>query len=213
MMDKNHVLIFDFDGTIADTFGHLLKISNRLSAEFGFKKIEPHEVESLKNKNVQGIIRHLNIPLLKIPMIAAKARKELHKDIASVMPIKGLKEILRQLKVLKYKMGILTSNSSKNVMDFLKNNDLDFFDFVHPTSKIFSKGRILKALVHNNHFELSEVIYIGDETRDIDAAQKAGILSAAVTWGYNSHEALKARQPDYLIHSPQELFQLLKKNH
>ena len=58
--------------------------------------------------------------------------------------------------------------------------------------------------------KLSEMIYIGDETRDIQAAKKAGIRSAAVTWGYNSRKALEAQSPDYLIHSPQELFHLFQ---
>jgi len=209
-MKKNHVLIFDFDGTIADTFHYLLRIGNRLSEEFQFNKIDPDEVEDMKDKNVQEAIRHLNIPILKVPMIVAKAKSELHKEIASVEPIEGLKEILLQLKSLGHSMGILTSNSSKNVMSFLGNHELNFFDFIRATPKIWSKNWGLKALMDDNHLKLSDVIYIGDETRDIDAAKKAGVRSAAVTWGYNSCKALEAHHPDYLIHNPQELFQLLK---
>ena len=207
-MKKDPVLIFDFDGTIADTFHYLLRIGNRLSEEFNFNKIGPDEVNAMKDKNVRETIQHLNIPLLKIPMIVAKAKKELHKEIDSVEPIEDLKEILLQIKALGYKMGILTSNSSKNVMGFLKNNGLDFFDFICTTSKIWSKNWGLKTLMDENGLELSEVIYVGDETRDIKAAKKAGIRSAAVTWGYNSRKALEAQNPAYLIHSPEELFQL-----
>jgi HAD superfamily hydrolase (TIGR01549 family) len=207
-MKKNPVLIFDFDGTIADTFHYLLKIGNRLSEEFHFNKIHPDEVNDMKDKSVHETIQHLNIPLLKVPMIVAKAKKELHKEIASVEPIEGLKEILLQLKSLGHKMGILTSNSSKNVMDFLKHNELDLFDFIGTTSKIWSKNWGLKTLMEDNGLTLSEVIYIGDETRDIKAAKKAGVRSAAVTWGYNSRKVLEAQNPDYLIHTPQELFKL-----
>jgi phosphoglycolate phosphatase len=208
-MNKNHALIFDFDGTIADTFHYLLRISNRLSEEFHFKKIEPGEVEDLKGKTVRETIRHLNIPLLKIPMIIARAKRELHKEMALVEPIQGLKENLLQFKSLGHKMGILTSNSSKNVTVFLENNEMDFFDFICATPKIWSKNRSLKILMDKNHLDPSEVIYIGDETRDIVAAKKAGIRSAAVTWGYNSRKALEAHHPDYLVHSPRELFQVM----
>jgi len=131
-------------------------------------------------------------------------------EIASVEPIEGLKEILFQLKSLGHKIGILTSNSSKNVMSFLEHNDLDLFDFIQTTSKIWSKNYGLKTLMKDNNFEISDVIYIGDETRDIEAAKKAGVRCAAVTWGYNSRMALEARNPDYLIHSPAELFQLIQ---
>lgn len=204
------MLIFDFDGTIADTFHYLIDIGNRLSEEFDFKRIEVDEVEDLKDKNVRETIQHLNIPFLKVPMIIAKAKKELHKEIGSVKPIKGLKEILHQLNSLGFKMGILTSNSLKNVMGFLENNELDLFDFIHTTPKIWSKNWSLKTLITENQVKQSQAIYIGDETRDIIAAQKAGMRCAAVTWGYNSKKALQAHHPDYLIHSPQELFQLFK---
>jgi phosphoglycolate phosphatase len=207
-MEKDSVLIFDFDGTIADTFHYVLKIGNRLSEEFHFNKITEDEINDMKDMNFLEIIQHLNVPLLKIPMIVAKAKKELHKEIASVEPIEGLKEILPKIKSLGHKIGILTSNSSKNVMEFLKNNELDFFDFINTTSKIWSKNWSLQNIIDDLGLEISNVIYIGDETRDIAAAKRAGIRSAAVTWGYNSCKALQAQDPDYLLHSPEELFQL-----
>ncbi|HQP10941.1 MAG TPA: HAD hydrolase-like protein, partial [Candidatus Omnitrophota bacterium] len=49
-MEKKSVLIFDFDGTIADTFHYVLKIGNRLSEEFHFKKIADHEIGEMKDK-------------------------------------------------------------------------------------------------------------------------------------------------------------------
>ena len=205
---RNHVLIFDFDGTIADTFHKLLEIGNRLSVEFDFKKIEDEEVEELKHKSARETIAHLNIPLLKIPQIIAKAKRELNKEIGLIKPIHGLKEILIQLKSLGLRMGILTSNSLKNVHNFLDNNSLNFFDFVQTTPKIWSKNRSLMTLIDKQHLKIADVIYIGDETRDIIAAQKAGIRTIAVTWGYNSRRALENHQPDFLIHSPQELYQL-----
>ena len=54
----------------------------------------------------------------------------------------------------------------------------------------------------------SNVLYVGDEVRDIEAAKKAGIRIAAVTWGYNSKKALEAYKPDYLVTKPEELLQI-----
>ena len=93
-------------------------------------------------------------------------------------------------------------------MDFLEHNELDFFDFIGTSSKIWNKNWGLKTLMDDHDLKLCDVIYIGDETRDIKAAKKAGIRSAAVTWGYNSCRVLEAQNPDYLIHHPEELFQL-----
>ena len=204
---KNSILVFDFDGTIADTFENLLRISNTLSAEFNYSKIEPNEVEELKNKSSQEIIEYLGVPIMKIPTIVAKAKNKLHHEMAFIKPVAGLKEILLKLKSFGFCIGILSSNSQENVMKFLKKHHLDFFDFITTTSKIWSKNTSLKKLMVNLKADPAEVIYIGDETRDILAAKKAGVKVIAVTWGYNSSKALKALQPDYLVHSPEDLMQ------
>lgn len=206
-MEEN-VLIFDFDGTIADTFQHLIKISNRLSTQFHFNKVEPHEVEELKNKTSQEVCRHLKVTPLTIPFILAKAKRELHKDIASIQPREGIEKVLRDLKSAGYKIGILTSNSLKNVKKFLETHKLDLFDFIHTSPKFWGKGKGLCQLMDRNNLKPQEVIYIGDETRDIEAAQKAGIRVAAVTWGYNSPKILKKHNPDYLVDEPAELVKL-----
>ncbi|HLB58081.1 MAG TPA: HAD hydrolase-like protein, partial [Gammaproteobacteria bacterium] len=55
-----------------------------------------------------------------------------------------------------------------------------------------------------------ETFYIGDETRDIQAAKKNHIYSIAVTWGFNNKKVLAAEKPDFLIDNPKELLAVLK---
>ncbi len=208
---NNTILIFDFDGTIADTHLYLVELSNRLSKEFNYNIVYPEELELLKDKTSQEIIRYLKVPLLKIPSIIAKGKKELNKGISSIQPIKGLKEILLRLKSKGIKMGILSSNSKDNILIFLKNHGLDIFDFICATSKVWSKDSSLRRLMDLNGFHKNQILYIGDEIRDIAAAKKLGIKIAAVGWGYNSPKALKKNQPDYYVQNPQELLDLCSK--
>lgn len=205
---KKQILLFDFDGTIADTFLHIVEISNRLSREFNFNLIHAHEIEILKHNSVEETIEYLNVPKLKIPKILLRARAELHKDIPSIKPVKDLAEILHELKSRGFCMGIITTNSVKNVREFLKNHELDIFDFVSSTSKIFGKSHSLKKLIKKKSFTVEQAYYIGDEIRDIQAAQKAGIKMVAVTWGFNSTKVLKQHRPDYLINNPVELIKI-----
>ena len=205
---KKNVLVFDFDGTIADTFQYILNLSNEMASEFNFKEIHPNEVEGMKDKTSQEVIKHLGVPIMKIPLIVAKAKEALQKEIAQIEPVEGLKEILAQLKSFGYTMGILTSNSTNNVHKFLKIHDLDFFDFISSTSKIWSKNTSLNKLIKKEGLQTEDIIYIGDETRDISAAKKAGVKVAAVTWGYNSEKALEEHKPDYLVNFPEELLKI-----
>ena len=201
------MLMFDFDGTIADTFNNVLTIMNRLSIEYNFRKIESHEIEQLKDKTTREILRYLEISMIKAPIIGARLRRELHKEINVIKPKTGLKEVLLQLQSSGHKMGILTSNSKKNVAQFLKNHEL-VFDFITTSLKIGGKIRRLKAIMHNEGLQPNDILYIGDEIRDIKSAKKVSIRIAAVTWGYNSEKALKAHKPDFLVTRPEELFKI-----
>lgn len=205
---KKQILLFDFDGTIADTFLHIVEISNRLSKEFNFNLIHPDEIEILKHNSVEQTIDYLKVPKLKIPSILLRARAELHKDITSIKPVKNLREILFQLKSEGFYMGIITTNSVKNVKEFLTAHQLDIFDFVSSTSKIFGKSQSLRKLVKKKNFKVEQAYYIGDEIRDIVAAQRAGIKMVAVTWGFNSKKVLKQHSPDYLINNPADLIKI-----
>ena len=208
MSNKIKMMIFDFDGTIADTFHHTMKITNILSDEFKFKKVHDDEIEFLKGKTIQEIIKHLNVPVLKIPNIVAKARSELLKDIEAIEPIDGLKKILPLIKHAKVQMGILTTNSRKNVEKFLKVNDMEIFDFIISTSRVWGKNHGLRKLMQEQKLKAENILYVGDETRDIEAAKKEGIKVIAVTWGYNSHAILETFSPDFIAHTPEELFNI-----
>jgi len=207
------ILIFDFDGTIADTHHHIIKISNQLAEEFGYSVIKPDEIEELKDKSSREVIRYLKVPIFKIPAILARAKKALYDGMAEIDPIEGLKEILQKLKDLDSRMGILSSNAPENINKFLANHDLEVFEFVDSTLKVWTKNISLKKLLERHGFLPKQILYIGDETRDIEAAKALGIKVAAVTWGYNSATALKKHDPDFLIHTPQELFELCTNHH
>jgi phosphoglycolate phosphatase-like HAD superfamily hydrolase len=59
-------------------------------------------------------------------------------------------------------------------------------------------------------YSAREILFVGDELRDIEAAQETGVHMAAVTWGYNSTAALEAAGPDYLIADPMGICRLVE---
>ncbi len=107
--------------------------------------------------------------------------------------------------------GILTSNSVENVELFLKHHGLqDVFSFVSSTSKLTGKAKHLRSICRTFSIEADDIIYIGDEIRDVKAAKKAGVPVAAVGWGFNSPEALVGANPNFLFHEPTELHGLVE---
>lgn len=204
------VIIFDFDGTIADTFDSILKIINRLSDEFGYKKVKEDDVDKLRDKKSQEILKNSGISMIELPFFIKRVKSELNKEIESLKPTKGIKDALLKLKKDGYKLVILTSNSKENVSKFLKKNNLDLFDFIYSGSSIFGKSKVINSLLKKLSLRPEEVIYVGDETRDIEAAKKTNIKIIAVSWGFNSKQILKKQKPDFLISKPKELIKIIE---
>lgn len=205
------VIIFDFDGTIADSFETVLHISNRLATEFGYPVAQADEIEHLKNLSSREIIKRAQISPLKLPFLLLRLRAELNREIGQLNLIPGMKAVLLQLKDEGNCLGIVTSNSCKNVNTFLQFQNLEgIFDFVDSGLALFGKGRVIQQILKRYHLNPETVIYVGDETRDIEAAHKIGIPVIAVTWGFNSSEALATENPEFLIDQPEQLLQALQ---
>lgn len=204
------VIIFDFDGTLADTLELLIKIINRLAGEFGYKPASKADIERLQNLTSREIIRQSGIAIFKIPSLLRRIKAELNKEIHSVLPIKGIEKVLKELKQKGYRLGILTSNSPENVKIFLENNKLThLFDYIYSGSTIFGKSKIMKWLLKQENLKPQEVIYVGDEVRDIEAAKKSRIGIIAVSWGFHSKQLLAKQQPDCAIDEPAQLIEAI----
>ena len=205
------VIIFDFDGTIADTLDALVDIANSLAVEFNYAQISPEELVILKNLTSREIFKYSGIPMFKIPFLLKKVKKELKNKILQLEPIEGIPEALSELKDGGHRLGIITSNSKGNVKEFLKIKKLDdLFEFVHTGVTIFGKTTIINNVLRQKQIKIQEVLYVGDETRDVEASKKANIKVCSVTWGFNSEEALAKQNPDFLIHHPRELLEVIK---
>ena len=212
MNDK--IIVFDFDGTIADTYYALVDITNQLAEEFGYKKIDRDELLRLKNLSSWEIIRQAEISLFKIPFLFKRVQAELGKEISNIKLILGIDRVLWQLKYRGYRLGIITSNSAQNVQAVLDNHHLyDLFDFVCAEITLFGKHRVINEVIRREKINRADIIYVGDETRDIRSAQKSGISVVAVAWGFNSKQVLARQQPEFLVEQPLQLTEAIAQWH
>jgi phosphoglycolate phosphatase-like HAD superfamily hydrolase len=203
------VIIFDFDGTLADTLEPLLAITNRLAAEFDYPQIDLEAVQQLQQLSTREIIRESKVPLFKIPFLLRRLKADLSQDIHRVNPFPGIPQTLHRLYNQGHRLGIVTSNSTDNVNAFLNVHQLDhLFDFVHSGTTIFGKHRVIRRILSQKNIDQSTVLYVGDETRDIESASKVPIEIASVTWGFNTRHVLAQYHPDYLIDHPEELVRI-----
>lgn len=202
------VILFDFDGTIADSFDNFLEIIDVMTAKYKLPVLSRTEISELRNNSAQDIVKRLKIPLYKIPFMARDMKRLQKEQISSLKPCAGIPDVLKSLKNKNVKLGIATSNGHDNVQAFLTNNNLQFFEYLYCDIGMFGKSSGIKKFLKEHKLSKSEVVYVGDEIRDIEAAHKAGVKVASVTWGFNSKEGLLKHSPDFIINSPEELLKL-----
>lgn len=203
-------LVFDFDGTLADTLEEGVKIYNELAAQYDLRAIAEGELTALRHMKLNEFLDHVGVSRRHVPKLLYRGTKMLKARISSLPLINGIGEELQDLRNKCEHFGILTSNSVENVNLFLKSHGLeDVFTFVSSTSKLTGKAKYLRSIRRTFSMQPNEMVYIGDEIRDIKAAQKACIPIASVSWGFNSAKSLTAAKPDYLLHHPKELHQLV----
>lgn len=202
-------LIFDFDGTLIDSFLCIIDEFNLLATKFNFRQIKTTEIEQVRNLSSQELLKYLEIPIYKLPAILYLARKHLHKKMHLLNPCKDISTTLNRLIVAGFRLGIVTSNSQENVMAWLSQHDMDgWFDFVYASSSFFDKSSALRKAIKSECIEQNKTFYIGDETRDIVAAKECGIYSIAVTWGFNSQQVLANYFPDHFAHHPNDILSI-----
>ena len=199
-------IIFDFDGTIADTLDSVVRIVNDHAEHFGYKKVTKEDIPYLQGKKPREILSYLGISIFKLPLWIKKIHSEINKEISNMESTVNISPLLSELNNNEhFHLGILTSNTQENVKKFLDKNGLDFFDFIRTGKSVFGKSHMINRIIKQRHVNKNEAFYVCDEVRDIEAARKSGIRSIAVTWGYNTKGALMKENPDFLVDSPDEL--------
>jgi HAD superfamily hydrolase (TIGR01549 family) len=205
LSSRPKLLVFDFDGTVADTFQCGLEILNSMASEFGYRQLEAPDLPRVRDMRTRELLKFLGIPATRLPKISKRGKEELSKRMDEILPFAGIAEIVRTLHTQGFRLGILTSNSEENVSVFLKKFDLEHFDFIYTSSKLTGKARVIRRILKESKLRPRQVLLVGDEVRDIEAAQATGIHMAAVTWGYNSRSSLASLNPDHVLESPADL--------
>lgn len=204
-------IIFDFDGTIADTFGLAIKIAKTGLVNFGYEPLLDEDVVVLRELSVPQIVRKFHIKPFHLPKMINYARHELKSHYKEVIPIKDMVPIIDELSEVAT-VGIVSSNDEQLIRKFLRDYGLKKeIDFVRGNVGIFEKRRVIRKVMKEYKLNTATTLYVGDELRDIDAAKKAGIKSVSVTWGFNGKKVLQKAGPDYIASTTKQLRSVLLK--
>jgi len=204
------LVIFDFDGTLADSGDWFISMVNDVAARFRFRQVTEAEVDMLRSRSSREVVRYMGVPAWKMPFIARHARKLVAANASQIAMFEGAEAVLRRLHDQGIKLALVSSNAEANVREIMGPACADLFEQFNCGASLYGKTRKFNAVIRKARVERSEVLSVGDETRDIEAAAKAGIASGAVTWGYQRPELLAAHKPTHLIDSLADIPDLVK---
>jgi len=204
------LVIFDFDGTLGDTFEWFQGALNEAAAKFHFRTIKDHELEQMRHFDIHQIIRHLKISWWKRPFIAHFMRKKMRQDIQKLKLFPDVIEMLNELHQQGFKLAIVSSNAYENITYLLGPETSKLINFYECGVSLFGKKKRFQKLLRSLNLDPAEAIYIGDETRDIDAARSVGMNFGAVSWGYATLAILQSKSPEMSFKSVTEISQALK---
>lgn len=209
-------IIFDFDGTIADTLPYSFQKFLEIAKLLKIDDLSDNEIiKEIRSKSYQELLKgSFKRAWLKLPYVVNMIKDmqiELEKEMPKIKFFPGVKQFLFDLKKKGYKLAIISSNRIENIDKFIKHNDLDIFDFIHGKTDLFGKAGYLGKFLDDFNLDRSEVIYIGDEIRDVEACHKVGIKIIGVTWGLHTIEALRKAGVDYIVEKPENILKIISK--
>lgn len=207
---KAPFLLFDFDGTIADSIHYAMDIVNGFASDYGIEPLSEEQFELVRSMSLYKALKTFKFPVRKLPAAITRVLLEYRKNVHLLQPYDGMREMLIDLKELGCDMAVLSSNTKENLDYFISQHDLHYFDWAEGTSGALNKHRKIKAQIRKHGLDKDNIIYVGDEVRDITAAKKSRIRVIAVTWGFHTADLLVRKNPDYLVNHPGEITEIVK---
>lgn len=203
-------VIFDFDGTIADSFATVIGIAYKLTKRPELADLTQMERMKANNVGLRQAVKNLNIPRWHSLWLLPRGRILMSRQIHQIPLFTGMDQVLKELAAQKFELYIVSSNSTANVERFmLEKGLLPYFKRVYGGAGLFDKARLIKKVLKAENLAPSTVVYVGDEVRDIEASKQVGMPCVAVAWGYNSADLLIKYSPTVIVRSPKQLLNVL----
>lgn len=177
------LMIFDFDGTLADSFGFFLSVQRTLAERHGFRAVQADEVDAARRLSTRALLKASGLRSWRVPLVAADFIG-LMRAAPPVALFPGIAEVLKTLHAGGTRLAVVSSNSVENVQRALGPELSARFARIDGGAHLLGKQRALRGVLRGTGHAASHAVYVGDQVADWDAARAVGLPFAAVAWGY-----------------------------
>jgi phosphoglycolate phosphatase len=201
--------IFDFDGTLADSFPFFLSVFNTIADRHGFRRIDTARAGELRHYGTRQMMEHVGMPAWKLPAASRTFMAMMKESAGAIALFDGVPEALRFLHARGVLVTVVSSNSEHNVRTVLGPELAALVAQFECGMSIFGKASRIRAVLKRCGVAAGDAIYIGDQGTDADASRKAGVDFGAVHWGYATIEALRLAGADVEFTTPLDLTRIV----
>jgi phosphoglycolate phosphatase len=200
--------IFDFDGTLADSFPFFVSVFNEIADQHGFRRIDSEQAARLRHYGPRDIMRHVGMPAWKLPLASRSFIERMRDNVDAISLFGGVDETLRALNRQGVRLAVVSSNSEQNVRLVLGPELGLLVGQYECGMSIFGKAARIRKVLKTASVPPTQALYVGDQTTDADAARRAGIAFGAVSWGYAPIEILRRAAPQREFATPADLLSI-----
>ena len=202
------LVIFDFDGTLADSYPWFLSIFDELAIRYKLPRLEKSALEQLRKVDIHHISREFKIPIWKMVRIGSHVQKKMASQIENIRLVDGMQKVLDTLIEARIKLAVVSSNDEQNIRQVLGPRNAAHFEAFECGVSIFGKKAKFEKVLKTTNTPPNQALCLGDEVRDLKSAQQAGIAFGAVTWGYTAAEMFRTHTPKAIFDQPEEILAL-----
>ena len=217
-MNKINFVLFDLDGTLADTSKDMCNALNIVLSRNKFKTVDCLELKTHISRGAKGVIEypsHVNGRSIDSSLLRAEFLQEYSdKCFIHTSMIDDMSKLIDHMENNQIPWGIVTNKHSKYVNQILKGLSIDNKVTCLITGDMVSEPKpnpegLLEASKLAG-IEPAECIYIGDDERDIIAGRSAGMYTVAADFGFiHKDDAADSWHADKVITKPSELINLI----
>ena len=204
-MARFDLVIFDFDGTLADSLTWFRGVLGDVVDKHGLTPISEARAEELRGMAPKAIMDALDIPTWKIPFIAADVRARAAENVDQIHLFDGIRRMIEQLEAEGVKLAVVSSNGETAVKAVLGEKLCSRFEIFACGAALFGKASVFRKVIRKAGTTPQRTLSVGDEVRDIEAARETGCVAGAVNWGFATEAVLVAHAPDALFAEPADI--------